>query len=50
MLSQRIVISAPKLLTRNFGVAAPAMQAAAAIDPIQKLFIDKIREYKTQSS
>ncbi|XP_014217482.1 ATP synthase-coupling factor 6, mitochondrial [Copidosoma floridanum] len=49
MLSQRIVVSAPRLIRRNFGIAAPMMQAAA-VDPIQQLFVDKIREYKSQSS
>ncbi|NP_001165817.1 ATP synthase-coupling factor 6, mitochondrial [Nasonia vitripennis] len=48
MLSQRIVVSVPKLLKRNFGVAAPALQKAS--DPIQQLFLDKIREYKSKSS
>lgn len=32
---------------RNFGVMVPAMQKAT--DPIQQLFLDKVREYKTKS-
>jgi F-type H+-transporting ATPase subunit 6 len=32
---------------RNFGVAAPALQKIS--DPIQQLFVDKIREYKSKS-
>lgn len=32
---------------RNFGVAAPALQKVS--DPIQQLFLDKIREYKSKS-
>lgn len=31
---------------RNFGVAAPALQKVS--DPIQQLFLDKIREYKSK--
>ncbi|XP_058805708.1 ATP synthase-coupling factor 6, mitochondrial [Phymastichus coffea] len=45
MLSQRIVAAAPKLFRRNFGIAAPALQNT---DPIQQLFIDKIREFKSK--
>lgn len=33
---------------RNFGVAAPALQKVS--DPIQQLFLDKIREYKSKST
>lgn len=33
---------------RNFGIAAPALQKVS--DPIQQLFLDKIREYKSKSS
>lgn len=32
------------LASRNFGLAAPALQKVS--DPIQQLFLDKIREYK----
>lgn len=32
---------------RSFGIMAPAMQKAT--DPIQQLFLDKLREYKTKS-
>ena len=38
---------------RHFGVAAYMLQRtesnASGTDPIQKLFIDKVREYKTKS-
>lgn len=34
--------------SRNIGIAAPALQKAS--DPIQQLFLDKIREYKQKSS
>lgn len=33
--------------SRNFGIMVPAMQKAT--DPIQQLFFDKIREYKSKS-
>jgi len=36
-----------KLLTRNFGVTAACSQTAS--DPIQKLFVDKIRDYAQKS-
>lgn len=32
---------------RSFGIIAPAMQKAS--DPVQQLFLDKLREYKTKS-
>ncbi|KAJ6621259.1 ATP synthase-coupling factor 6, mitochondrial [Pseudolycoriella hygida] len=32
---------------RGFGVAVPAMQKVS--DPIQQLFLDKVREYKSKS-
>ncbi|GLG99116.1 ATP synthase-coupling factor 6, mitochondrial [Gryllus bimaculatus] len=37
----------PIVLRRNIGVSAPVFQKAS--DPIQQLFIDKIREYKKKS-
>ncbi|KAJ8673753.1 hypothetical protein QAD02_005015 [Eretmocerus hayati] len=48
MLSRRIVTAVPRLVKRNFGVAAPVLQKAN--DPIQQLFLDKINEYKQKSS
>lgn len=33
--------------SRNFGIMVPAMQKAS--DPIQQLFLDKLREYKSKS-
>lgn len=36
------------LARRNFGIVAPSMQKVS--DPIQQLFLDKIREYKSKSS
>ncbi|XP_011498618.1 PREDICTED: ATP synthase-coupling factor 6, mitochondrial [Ceratosolen solmsi marchali] len=48
MLSRRIVEFIPKLWNRNFGVFAPVLQKA--IDPIQQLFLDKIKEYKALSA
>ncbi|KAK0088686.1 hypothetical protein PV325_010954 [Microctonus aethiopoides] len=40
--------SLPLIAKRNFRVMAPVMQKAT--DPIQQLFIEKIREYKNKSS
>jgi len=37
-----------KLLARNFGITAACSQTAA-VDPIQKLFVDKIRDYAQKS-
>ncbi|XP_014665784.1 PREDICTED: ATP synthase-coupling factor 6, mitochondrial-like [Priapulus caudatus] len=34
---------------RNLGLTAVAAQTTAKLDPIQKLFVDKIREYDTKS-
>lgn len=33
--------------TRNIGILAPVLQKAT--DPIQQLFIDKLREYRQKS-
>ncbi|XP_054258317.1 ATP synthase-coupling factor 6, mitochondrial [Macrosteles quadrilineatus] len=38
----------PKIAKCNIGISAPALQKAS--DPIQQLFLDKIREYKQKSS
>ncbi|KAL7298309.1 hypothetical protein TKK_0008658 [Trichogramma kaykai] len=46
MLSKRLVAAVPQLAKRNFGVAAPALKQAT--DPIQQLFLDKIREFKNK--
>jgi F-type H+-transporting ATPase subunit 6 len=35
------------ILRRNVGICAPALQKAT--DPVQQLFIDKIREYAKKS-
>ncbi|CRK94684.1 CLUMA_CG008184, isoform A [Clunio marinus] len=39
--------SARTIARRNFGIAAPALQKAS--DPVQQLFLDKLREYKSKS-
>ncbi|MBN3309396.1 ATP5J factor, partial [Amia calva] len=36
-------------LRRNVGLSAAAMTAAKNLDPVQKLFLDKIRDYNTRS-
>uniref|UniRef100_A0A0K8TQT7 ATP synthase-coupling factor 6, mitochondrial n=1 Tax=Tabanus bromius TaxID=304241 RepID=A0A0K8TQT7_TABBR len=50
MLSQSI-LSGVRVLRlearRSFGILAPALQKAS--DPIQQLFLDKVREYKSKS-
>ncbi|XP_043275081.1 ATP synthase-coupling factor 6, mitochondrial [Venturia canescens] len=47
MLTPRFVAGVPKIVKRNIGIVAPALQKAS--DPIQQLFLDKIREYKSKS-
>lgn len=48
MLTKRLATSVPKVLKRNIGIVAPALQKAS--DPIQQLFLDKLREYTSKSS
>ncbi|XP_014468885.1 PREDICTED: ATP synthase-coupling factor 6, mitochondrial [Dinoponera quadriceps] len=48
MLKLRLVINVPKVIRRSFGTNIPVLQKAS--DPIQQLFIDKIREYKSKSA
>ncbi|XP_073524371.1 ATP synthase-coupling factor 6, mitochondrial [Phyllobates terribilis] len=36
-------------LRRNIGLTAIAFNKTKELDPIQKLFVDKIREYRTKS-
>ncbi|MEE6468137.1 hypothetical protein FKM82_008172 [Ascaphus truei] len=36
-------------LRRNIGLTAIAFNKAKELDPVQKLFVDKIREYNTKS-
>jgi len=45
----RLRLTGTKLVTRNLGVTAVCSQAATASDPIQKLFVDKIRDYAQKS-
>jgi hypothetical protein len=47
-LKQQVALG-PKILSRNFGVCAPVCQAATASDPIQKMFVEKIRDYASKS-
>lgn len=47
MLIQQLIASTPKIIRRNIGILVPVFQEAK--DPIQKLFLDKIREYKAKS-
>lgn len=48
MFSPRVYNELPKIAKRSFGIMVPAMQKVS--DPIQQLFLDKIREYKSKSS
>ncbi|XP_034237996.1 ATP synthase-coupling factor 6, mitochondrial [Thrips palmi] len=51
MVLTHVLVSArqvPAVLRRNFGICVPAAQKAS--DPIQQLFVDKIREYKSKST
>jgi len=51
MLSQSLLSGMRVLRTearRNFGIVAPALNKAS--DPIQQLFLDKVREYRQKSS
>ncbi|XP_057685242.1 ATP synthase-coupling factor 6, mitochondrial [Corythoichthys intestinalis] len=36
-------------LRRNIGLSAVVLNRAKDLDPVQKLFLDKIREYNTKS-
>lgn len=48
MLTSRIIVGTPKVLKRNIGILAPALQKAS--DPIQQLFLDKIKEYRDKNA
>lgn len=51
MLSQSILAGVRVLRTearRNIAIVAPALNKAS--DPIQQLFLDKVREYKQKSA
>lgn len=43
----RLAVRQASVLHRQFGVSAVA--ANKAVDPIQKLFLDKLNDYKTKS-
>ena len=43
----RLVVRQGTAFQRQFGVSAVACNKA--VDPIQKLFLDKVNEYKTKS-
>nr|XP_033325675.1 ATP synthase-coupling factor 6, mitochondrial [Megalopta genalis]XP_033325676.1 ATP synthase-coupling factor 6, mitochondrial [Megalopta genalis] len=48
MLTKRLTTGVPKIFKRNIGIVAPAWKQAS--DPIQQLFLDKVREYKQKSA
>lgn len=43
MLTRRLAVSVPKFLTRNIGITAALQQTS--VDPIQALFLKKVKEY-----
>lgn len=50
MLTQSILLGVRNVAAearRGFGIMVPAMQKVS--DPIQQLFLDKIRDYKSKS-
>nr|CAD7194483.1 unnamed protein product [Timema douglasi]CAD7397597.1 unnamed protein product [Timema poppensis] len=51
MLAPQLLSAARRtlpIIKRNIGICAPALQKAS--DPIQQLFIDKVKEYRQKSS
>ena len=48
MLTSQLFAGVRTVARRNFGLAAPALNKVS--DPIQQLFLDKIRDYKSKSS
>ncbi|XP_033956895.1 ATP synthase-coupling factor 6, mitochondrial [Pseudochaenichthys georgianus] len=48
-LSSMLRSSVSLTLRRNIGLSAVVFNRAKDLDPIQKLFLDKIRSYKTKS-
>ncbi|TNN40366.1 ATP synthase-coupling factor 6, mitochondrial [Liparis tanakae] len=48
-LSSALRCAVSLTLRRNMGLSAVLLNRAQELDPIQKLFLDKIRDYKTKS-
>ncbi|NWX22600.1 ATP5J factor, partial [Aegotheles bennettii] len=48
-LSALLRAALPVQLRRNVGLSAVLFNKAKELDPVQKLFLDKIREYNTKS-
>lgn len=48
-LSSELRSSAQLALRRNIGISAVLLNRAKELDPVQKLFLDKIRDYNTKS-
>ncbi|KAM6310350.1 ATP synthase peripheral stalk subunit F6, mitochondrial [Aegotheles albertisi] len=48
-LSALLRAALPVHLRRNVGLSAVLFNKAKELDPVQKLFLDKIREYNTKS-
>ncbi|KAM9829577.1 ATP synthase-coupling factor 6, mitochondrial [Syngnathus typhle] len=48
-LSSMLRSAVSQTLRRNIGLSAVVMNRAKELDPVQKLFLDKIRDYNTKS-
>lgn len=48
-LSSMLRSAASLTLRRNIGLSAVVLNRAKELDPVQKLFLDKIRDYNTKS-
>ena len=50
LLLRQAVFAVQSHIRRNFGISSVCFQKAAAnLDPIQKIFVDKLREYNQKS-
>ncbi|XP_037552256.1 ATP synthase-coupling factor 6, mitochondrial [Nematolebias whitei] len=49
LLSSALRSAASLTLRRNIGLSAVVFNKAKELDPVQKLFLDKIREYNNKS-
>ncbi|AWO95747.1 ATP synthase-coupling factor 6 mitochondrial isoform 4 [Scophthalmus maximus] len=48
-LSSMLHSSVSLILRRNIGFSAVVLNRTKELDPVQKLFLDKIRDYNTKS-
>ncbi|XP_040568838.1 ATP synthase-coupling factor 6, mitochondrial [Lepeophtheirus salmonis] len=47
-LGLNVVRSSQMISQRSLGLSAVALQQKAALDPVQQIFVDKVREYATK--